>query len=123
MHQEIRDLIARSNDQTLLFQDVMGVIRRHYECAPVAFVTGQGTPRPVTNPAGTNAASSQLLAFARRLGLDEQTTLGLYAEHYRAVQATPEGSDHANIRALMAGGWPGVVLAGDPLRLFGPVRA
>lgn len=120
MHHEIRILINRSNDQSLLFQDVMNVIRRHYECTPVAFTTGAGTPLAVVNPAGTNAASSQLLAFARRLQLDEATTLGLYAEHYRAVLADPGGSSHANIRAFMANGWPGVVLADNPLRLRGP---
>lgn len=120
MHQELRQLISRHADQSLNFQDVMTLIRRHYECTPVAFRTGVGTTVEVANPAGTNAASSQLLAFARRLGLDEQTTLNLYAEHYRAVLSDPGGNSHGNIRAFIAAGWPGVVLADNPLRLRGP---
>lgn len=120
MHRELLDLLAASRNKTAVFQQVIDTIRRHYECTPVAFTTGAGTANPVHNPAGTNAASSQLLAFARRLGLGEQDTLDLYAEYYRAVLADPQGNNHANIRALMAGGWKGVELAGDPLRLRGP---
>ncbi|MFZ5756236.1 MAG: HopJ type III effector protein [Pseudomonadota bacterium] len=120
MHIELARLIARSTDSSLMFQEVMSTIRRHYECTPVAFSVGESTPSPVRNPAGTNAASSQLLAFGKRLGLDEQTLLGLYAEHYRDVLADPAGSNHANIRAFMTGGWAGVSLPADPLRLRGP---
>ncbi len=120
MHQDFTRLLAAAANDTIVFQDVIATIRRHYECSPVAFRTGAGTSRETDNPAGTNAGSSQLLAFARRLGLDEQTTLALYGEHYRDVLKDPAGSAHANIRAFMANGWAGVVLAADPLRLLGP---
>lgn len=120
MHQDLQHLISGAKDNTLDFQYVMNTIRRHYECTPVAFTTGAGTSNAVENPAGTNAASCALLAFARRLQLDPATALGLYGEHYRSVLATPDGRDHGNIRAFMAHGWAGVTFAGEPLRLKGP---
>lgn len=120
MHRDITAMLALASSQAIEFKDVIDLIRRHYECTATAFVTGAGSTAPVDNPAGTNAASSQLLAFARRLGLDEQATLTLYAEHYRAVLADPAGSGHANIRAFMATGWAGVRFDGEPLRLRGP---
>lgn len=120
MHRELTALLANSRNKTLVFQDVVDTIRRHYECTPAAFTTGADGPGAVENPAGTNAASCQLLAFARRLGLDQANTLALYAEHHRAVLADPAGSNHANIRAFMASGWAGVRFAADPLRLRGP---
>lgn len=120
MHQDFTRLLAAAANGSVMFQDVIDTIRRHYECTPVAFRTGAGMPRQTDNPAGTNAGSSQLLAFARHLGLDAPTTLALYAEHYRDVLKDPDGTAHANIRAFMANGWAGVELAADPLRLRGP---
>jgi hypothetical protein len=38
-----------------------------------------------------------------------------FGEHYRSVVATPEGSDHSNIRALMAQGLAGVKFSQQPL--------
>ncbi|MFZ5723326.1 MAG: HopJ type III effector protein [Pseudomonadota bacterium] len=120
MHAELQTLLRTESTKTQSFQEVMATIRRHYECFPIAFTVGAGTDQPVNNPAGSNVASSQLLAFARRLGLSETETLPLYREHYRAVLEHPEGTDHANIRAFMAAGWAGVQFEGDPLRLRGP---
>lgn len=120
MHDEYHDLLAAANKNTICFQDVIRIVHRHYDCVPVAFSTGVGTSRRTDNPAGSNTGSSQLLAFARRLGLDAQTTLTLYAEHYRDVLAEPDGHSHLNIRAFMANGWAGVSMPIDPLRLRGP---
>lgn len=120
MHADFTRLLADAQRGTLVFQEVIDTIRRHYACSPVAFRTGDGTSRAVDNPAGTNAGSCLLLAFARGLGLDAGTTLTLWAEHYRAVVDEPGGNAHANIRAFMANGWQGVTLAGDPLLLRGP---
>ena len=120
MHAEFRTLLVSAERNTLLFQDVITMIRRHYECSPCAFCTGAGPPLEVTNPKGSNAASCLLLAFAKRLRLDQKTTLRLYGEHYQAVLADPEGSAHANIRAFMLAGWDGVRFDDDPLRLRGP---
>ncbi|MFP5382770.1 MAG: HopJ type III effector protein [Gammaproteobacteria bacterium] len=120
MHRDHRRLLHDAEQNNVIFQDVISTIRAHYECTPVAFSTGAGTALHTDNAAGANAASSQLLAYARRLGLDAATALRLYGEHYRDVQADPSGTSHANIRAFMANGWAGVVMPEDPLRLRGP---
>lgn len=120
MHSDHRRLISNAKENNVTFQDVISTIRSHYECSPVAFSTGVGTALRTDNTAGVNGASSQLLAYARRLGLDAATTLALYGEHYRDVQANPAGNSHANIRAFMANGWAGLVMPEDPLRLRGP---
>jgi hypothetical protein len=120
VHADLCRLLAAAESNSLVFQDVMDTIRRHYECRPAAFTTGDGTPMAVVNPAGTNSGSCQLLAFARRLGLGADTTLALYGEHYRSVLADPCGTAHPNIRAFMANGWAGVRFGDDPLRLRGP---
>lgn len=120
MHQDHQRLITNAQQNNVVFQDVISTIRAHYECCPVAFSTGTGTALRTDNAAGTNMASSQLLAYARRLGLDAATALALYGEHYRDVLADPAGKSHANIRAFMANGWAGVVMTEDPLRLRGP---
>lgn len=120
MHLDLQRLCSEAPKNTLLFQDVMRTIHSHYECMPCTFTTGCGTAREIRNPAGSNAASCLLLAFARRLGLDQETTLHLYGEHYRAVLDDPKGDAHANIRAFMSNGWQGVRLEENPLRLRGP---
>jgi len=38
-----------------------------------------------------------------------------FGEHYRSVVATPEGSDHGNIRALIKHGLAGVKFTAQPL--------
>lgn len=120
MHQELARLRAPEELNSMMFQDVMNILRRHYECVPAAFATGVGTPKETRNPAGSNAASCLLLAAARRLGFSMPETLALYREHYRDVLADPDGVTHANIRALIANGWAGVEFSADPLRLKGP---
>ena len=120
MHADLQRLIQSAENNTVEFQDVIVVVRQHYECTAAAFTTGSATASEVRNAAGVNAGSLQLLAFARRLGLDAATTLALYGEHYRSVLADPHGSAHPNIRAFMTNGWEGVRFAADPLRLRGP---
>ena len=48
-------------------------------------------------------------------GLSDQEALLAFGEHYRCVLATPEGSDHGNIRALIAHGLAGVTFTAPPL--------
>ena len=46
--------------------------------------------------------------FAQLNGLDQAQTLSLFAEHYAAVLATPDATDHQNIRQFMQNGWDGI---------------
>jgi hypothetical protein len=56
-----------------------------------------------------------VFSFAKLEGLNQQDTLKLFAEHYASVLATPEASDHQNIRQFMQNGWDGVKFEGEAL--------
>ena len=68
---------------------------------------------PVASGAGENGGSRRVFAVAKRHNLDAAATPRLFCEHYVDVLATPEGSDHANIRAFLDGGWESVSIDAD----------
>ena len=67
------------------------------------------------NAATENQGSAKVLTFAKLEGLNQQDTLSLFAEHYASVLATPEATDHQNIRQFMQNGWDGVKFEGQAL--------
>ncbi|WP_028240636.1 HopJ type III effector protein [Stutzerimonas azotifigens] len=93
-----------------MFADTLAFIEAHYDYQPTAFTNGA-----VHNAAGENAGSCKTLGLARLEGLSDEEALLAFGEHYRAVQATPDGDDHRNIRALMRHGLAGVRFEGTPL--------
>ncbi|MET0950602.1 MAG: HopJ type III effector protein [Pseudomonas sp.] len=93
-----------------LFADTLAFIATGYDYQPQAFSNG-----PVENAAGQNEGSCKTLGLALLEGLSNEEALLAFGEHYRSVQATPDGSDHGNIRALIAHGLAGVTFAGEPL--------
>jgi hypothetical protein len=93
-----------------LFADTLAFIATGYDYLPQAFSNG-----PVDNAAGQNEGSCKTLGLALLEGLSDEEALLAFGEHYRSVQATPEGSDHGNIRALISHGLAGVKFAGEPL--------
>lgn len=98
------DFIARlGRDETLDFEDTMAVIEANYRYTPAAFDNGG-----VHNAAGQNEGSCKIFAFALRHGLDREQTLACFGRFHRDVLATPEGEDHANIRAFMRSGPSGL---------------
>ena len=86
------------------FADTLAFVAEHYHYQPTAFRNGA-----VDNAAGQNEGSCKTLGLAKLEGLLA------FGEHYRSVLQTPEGSDHANIRALIAHGLAGVSFQGEPL--------
>ncbi|MDD0973015.1 HopJ type III effector protein [Pseudomonas fontis] len=94
-----------------VFADTLAFVAEHYEYQPQAFNNGG-----VENAAGQNEGSCKTLGMAVLEGLSDQEALLAFGEHYRSVLATPEGSDHGNIRALMVHGLAGVHFAGQPLQ-------
>lgn len=92
------------------FADTLDFIARHYRYQPCAFRNGE-----VENAAGQNEGSCKTLGLALLEQLDDEQALLCFGEHYRDVLATPEGSDHANIRALMRHGLAGVQFDGQAL--------
>lgn len=94
------------------FLEVIQFIETQYYHRPTAFKNGT-----VYNEASQNQGSAKAFAFAKINGLNVADTLNLFAEHYQAVLATPEGTDHQNIRQFMINGWDGIVFEGEALTL------
>ncbi|MEN5314810.1 HopJ type III effector protein [Pseudomonas koreensis] len=93
-----------------LFADTLAFIATGYEYQPQAF-NNVG----VENAAGQNEGSCKTLGLALLEGLSDEEALLAFGEHYRSVVATPEGSDHGNIRALIKHGLAGVKFTAQPL--------
>lgn len=81
------------------FADTLAFIERHYAYQPQAFDNG-----PLHNAAGENQGSCKILGLALLEGLNAEQALLCFGEHYRHVESTPDGSDHANIRQLLKTG-------------------
>ncbi|MBC3346926.1 HopJ type III effector protein [Pseudomonas sp. SWRI196] len=94
-----------------IFADTLAFIANGYDYQPQAFRNGD-----VDNAAGQNEGSCKTLGLALLEGLSDEEALLAFGEHYRSVLATPEGSDHGNIRALMAHGLAGVKFEAPPLQ-------
>ncbi|MDY7559063.1 HopJ type III effector protein [Pseudomonas sp. 10B1] len=108
---DLNTLRAHLRSGQHLFADTLAFIAKDYAYQPQAFTNGN-----VENVAGQNEGSCKLLGFALLEGLSDEETLLAFGEHYRSVQATPEGSDHANIRSMIANGLAGVTFEGKPLK-------
>ena len=105
-------LQALQQQQELKFAEVIATIEANYTYTPQSFNNGIGEDR-VHNPAGTNEGSCKVFAFGQLQQLAPEQTLACFAEHYQKVLATPEASDHANIRSFMKYGWAGIEFLGD----------
>lgn len=92
------------------FADTLAFIEANYQFLPGAFVNN-GVP----SEAGQNEGSRRTLGLALLESFTQQEALLAFGEHYRSVLATPEGSDHANIRALMNGSLAAVSFDQAPL--------
>lgn len=105
-----QDLLAQLKAGTIKFADVIAYIEAHYQHTPTAFTNGKQL-----NAATENQGSAKVFSFAQLNGLDQNQTLSLFAEHYATVLATPEATDHQNIRQFMIHGWDGVQFKGIAL--------
>jgi hypothetical protein len=86
-----------------LFSQTLAFIAEHYQYSPSSFTNGS-----VENAAGQNEGSCKTLSLALLEGFSAEEALLAFGEHYRDVLATPDGSDHGNIRALQTHGLAGV---------------
>ena len=105
-----QDLLAQLQAGEIKFADVIAYIDARYQHSPTAFQNGKQT-----NAATENQGSAKVFSFAQLNGLDQAQTLSLFAEHYAAVLATPEATDHQNIRQFMQNGWDGIQSDGQAL--------
>ena len=85
------------------FAETIALIDEHYQYFEVPFSVGD-----VKNKANENTGSAKVLSLGLMTRMDEKATLRLFGEHYAQVQATPQGTDHANIRSFIKNGFPGV---------------
>jgi hypothetical protein len=93
-----------------MFAATLAFIAEHYRYQPQAFTNGA-----LDNAAGQNEGSCKTLGLALLEGLNDEEALLAFGEHYRSVLATPEGSDHGNIRNLIEHGLAGVEFSAPPL--------
>jgi len=105
-----QELLAQLQAGTAKFSDVLAHIEARYQHTPTAFQNGVQH-----NAATENQGSAKVFSFAKLQDLDQAQTLSLFAEHYASVLATPEGTDHQNIRQFMQNGWDGVKFEGQAL--------
>ncbi len=103
-------LLQKLKTGELYFSDVIEYIEQRYIHTPTAFWNGE-----IHNEATQNQGSAKVFQFASLAGLNEEDTLLLFAEHYRAVTENPNGDDHQNIRAFMLHGWEGIRFEGAAL--------
>ncbi|UNU73572.1 HopJ type III effector protein [Moraxella nasovis] len=111
-HTDISRLLHGIRSNALNFADVLAYIDANYHYTPVAFHNGE-----VVNAPGVNEGSAKVFGLAKLHGLNQLDTLSLFAEHYQAVQATPDGIDHANIRNFMHYGWRGFAMPKNALSI------
>ena len=103
--------IARLGTPAHCFADTLGFIEQHYDYRPSGFQNG-----PLYNRADENQGSCRILAMALDLGLSDDQALACFGEHYQSVLADPNGSGHANIRALKQHGLAAVRFDQPPLK-------
>lgn len=106
----VQDLLQQLAAGEAKFTDVIAYIEARYAHTPTAFKNGQHS-----NAANENQGSAKVFSFAQLNHLDQAQTLSLFAEHYAAVVATPDATDHQNIRQFMQNGWDGIQFEGQAL--------
>ena len=107
----LTDLRSRLQQDDFAFSETLAFVAEHYDYQPSAFRNGG-----VENAAGQNEGSCKTLGLALLEGFSQDEALRAFGEHYRSVVATPDGSDHGNIRALMTHGLEGVTFEQQPLK-------
>ncbi|WP_298736984.1 HopJ type III effector protein [uncultured Chitinophaga sp.] len=110
MKEQLTTLITRVKENSLSFKEVIAFIETYYQHQPTAFKNGE-----LHNEATQNQGSAKVFSFAQLNKLSKEDTLYLFAEHYQAVLAHPDGADHQNIRQFMTYGWPGIIFEGEAL--------
>jgi len=110
---EFREKLA---DNSVQFSETLALVEKWYDLHPTAFKNGLDD-QAVENAQGQNEGSLKVFALGRLNGFTPEQALASFGEHYRDVQATPDGTDHQNIRQFMRHGWKGIQFDAVPLTL------
>mgnify|MGYP003438479709 FL=1 len=105
-----QELLNQLQSGEAKFSDVIAFIEARYTHTPTAFQNGQQH-----NAATENQGSAKVFSFAQLNGLDQTQALSLFAEHYASVLATPEATNHQNIRQFIQNSWNGIKFEGTAL--------
>lgn len=105
-----QNLLQQLKNGEAKFADVLAYIDAAYTHTATAFKNGAQH-----NAADQNQGSAKVFSFAQLQQLSAEDTLRLFAEHYNAVLATPDATDHQNIRQFMQHGWTGIAFEGTAL--------
>ena len=92
------------------FADTLAFIDQHYHYTPRAFDNAG-----LHNSAGSNEGSCKILGLALLEQLSSNEALLAFGEHYAYVLATPNETEHANIRQLLKHGLDAVSFSELPL--------
>jgi hypothetical protein len=103
MAEQLTTLIKDLKQNSISFSQVLAFIETDYQHQPSAFKNGN-----VYNEATQNQGSAKVFSFAQQNSLSKEDTLCLFAEHYRSVLASPDATDHQNIRQFIIHGWQGI---------------
>ena len=110
---EFREKLA---DNSVQFSETLALVEKWYDLHPTPFKNGLDD-QAVENAQGQNEGSLKVFALGRLNGFTPEQALASFGEHYRDVQATPDGTDHQNIRQFMRHGWKGIQFDAVPLTL------
>ena len=105
-----QELLVQLQAGEAKFADVIAFIEARYTHTPTAFQNGQQA-----NATTEHQGSAKVFSFAQLNHLNQAQTLSLFAEHYASVLATPDATDHQNIRQFMQKGWDGIQFEGQAL--------
>ncbi len=106
MNDQFQALLNKLKNNTATFKEVINFIESVSPHTPTAFKNGD-----VFNDTTQNQGSAKVFAFAQKQNMSADDTLYLFAEHYQAVRANPDATDHQNIRQFMVHGWKGIVFS------------
>lgn len=107
----VQILLDKLKQKQIVFKDVLDYIQENYSYTPSAFTNGSQV-----NSAEENQGSARVLFFAKLENLSQEDTLSLFAEHYESVLATPDQTDHQNIRQFQMHGFQGLKFENDVLK-------
>ena len=108
---DLKDFRASLRNRNHAFSETLAFIESAYDYQPSRFFNGT-----LENAAGENEGSCKTLGLALLEGFTTEEALLAFGEHYQAVLANPNGTDHRNIRALMDTGLPGGGFDEQPIK-------
>lgn len=107
---ELEAFLQRLPQADFQFEETLAFIENHYDFTASSFNNGS-----VENAVDENQGSCKVFALAELLNLSQEQTLQCFGQHYRDVLATPDVSNHHNLRRVQREGLGDIHFAQFPL--------